>query len=494
MNLKEIRDSVFARADWAPTTSPEAVTRVNRFINDAYMELAEDAPYLFSRSMSIRTVPVFESQSDTDTLEVYGLDLWVMKTALPSSGLTHWQSKIAGALIELTTSDGTVYYNRVREVWVATVFSFNYYIISLLYPWGGADTDTDIRYRIYYDRYPMPHDFMALQSVRVLGSTANPPMTVIGADEAESAGYKSPGLSSSGKPVSVFDAGFEQLLPTPKYTPATVTTATPWTPQSAGTFSYAYCLAIGANSTYDSVAGPVDGGTSARRNTYRFISAPSPVGAEVTAVFNTTSIDVTLPDIDNILGFDANTPPVRAGRTGVRVLLFRRRHTVVGPGIVQAAGPNQKSNIWTDAGYYFFGDYDPSTTSVVSDIGEVIPDAFFPMPDAQGQRCISFYPTPNDAYQIAIRYNFYPRRLVDDLDVPAIPTGLTSALIESVLSKLLEFEKDYVGSARAESKYNARLRRIATNVADLRPDSLPLRRREARVRGSRTSRQWYQED
>ncbi|HIO38949.1 MAG TPA: hypothetical protein EYN27_08360 [Rhodospirillales bacterium] len=50
MNLAEIRTRIFNQIDWAPTTSAEAVTRTNGFINRAYEQLCLEAPFCFFES------------------------------------------------------------------------------------------------------------------------------------------------------------------------------------------------------------------------------------------------------------------------------------------------------------------------------------------------------------------------------------------------------------------------------------------------------------
>jgi len=53
---------MFAQADWAPTQSPEATSRVNGFINRAYNQLALEAPFLFFESkVHLATEPDVES-------------------------------------------------------------------------------------------------------------------------------------------------------------------------------------------------------------------------------------------------------------------------------------------------------------------------------------------------------------------------------------------------------------------------------------------------
>jgi len=47
MNLSDIRQAIFDQVDWQPDTATTTVERVNRFINRAYNQIAQDAPYLF---------------------------------------------------------------------------------------------------------------------------------------------------------------------------------------------------------------------------------------------------------------------------------------------------------------------------------------------------------------------------------------------------------------------------------------------------------------
>jgi len=64
MNLKEIRDAMFAQADYSPNSSPEAITRVNGFINRAYNTLALEAPFLFFESkVQLVTEPDVKSKA-----------------------------------------------------------------------------------------------------------------------------------------------------------------------------------------------------------------------------------------------------------------------------------------------------------------------------------------------------------------------------------------------------------------------------------------------
>jgi len=68
MNLAEIRTRIFNQIDWAPTTSTEAVTRTNGFINRAYEQLCLEAPFCFFESeVKISTEPDVKSNDDCST-------------------------------------------------------------------------------------------------------------------------------------------------------------------------------------------------------------------------------------------------------------------------------------------------------------------------------------------------------------------------------------------------------------------------------------------
>ena len=73
MNLAEIRDAMFAQADWSPEQSPEATKRITGFINRAYNQIAREAPYLFFEdTLKATTEPDVKSLSDYDTIRALG--------------------------------------------------------------------------------------------------------------------------------------------------------------------------------------------------------------------------------------------------------------------------------------------------------------------------------------------------------------------------------------------------------------------------------------
>ena len=57
MHYSDIRDRVWAAADYAPAGSPEGIARTREFINRALNRIALDAPFLFERDIDIYLDP-----------------------------------------------------------------------------------------------------------------------------------------------------------------------------------------------------------------------------------------------------------------------------------------------------------------------------------------------------------------------------------------------------------------------------------------------------
>ena len=220
MNLKEIRDAMFAQADWAPTQSSEAISRANSFINRAYNQLALEAPFLFFESkVHLATEPDVTSKSNVTLLGVtYGdriqlkgantlpggpttKDPWTWQATYPTSvasSLTTWKHDRSwdGRIIEITTADGTKIRNQIRSIWLDTSggLANQRYTFTLVKPWDigsfgdGTETIDDaagFKYRIFTEAYPLPDDLIDLMSARLRDEDNNFPLDVIGQRAAE---------------------------------------------------------------------------------------------------------------------------------------------------------------------------------------------------------------------------------------------------------------------------------------------------------------------
>jgi hypothetical protein len=208
MNLKEIRNAMFAQADWSPNQSPDAISRTNTFINRAYKQLMLEAPFLFFESeVHLATAPDVSSKSDSDTIKIIadnntfasptsGLaarDPWTWETtftatvAAANTGTYNtwvYDRSWDGRIIEITLADGTVRRNQIRTVWKDTdddTFKF-----TLVRPWDReANGSGNFKYRIITEEYAIPDDLVEVKSGTLRDVTNNYPLSVMGQDQAE---------------------------------------------------------------------------------------------------------------------------------------------------------------------------------------------------------------------------------------------------------------------------------------------------------------------
>jgi len=89
MNLAEIRTRIFNQIDWAPTTSSEAVTRTNGFINRAYEQLCLEAPFCFFESeVKLSTLPDVLSNDECSTANgINPIPFQVLVPVIEASGI-----------------------------------------------------------------------------------------------------------------------------------------------------------------------------------------------------------------------------------------------------------------------------------------------------------------------------------------------------------------------------------------------------------------------
>jgi hypothetical protein len=243
MNLKEIRTAMFAQVDYSPNSSPEAITRVNSFINRAYNQMALEAPFLFFESKvhlatekdvkslgGISTnVPDRIQLAGTNTLPLSptARDPWTWKATFTDTqakaapaDLNVWKYDRSwdGRMIEITTHDGTLVRNQIRSVWNNS----DTYHVTLVRPWDigaygdGTATDSEgiagFKYRIFTESYALPDDLIELKSARLRDETNNYPLDVIGQQEAEERQLDGPDSQvASGIPRVIFRRGHQKL-------------------------------------------------------------------------------------------------------------------------------------------------------------------------------------------------------------------------------------------------------------------------------------------
>jgi hypothetical protein len=544
VNLGEIRDAIYAQADWEPNTSSDENTRVNGFINRACDQIALEAPFLFHESeVHFATQPdVIGEATDTvrfnrvDDTPTAGLNpyLLVRTTTVPAAvtaGFTTWLKDRSwdGRVVEIVDSDGTVYRNRIRTITTVAVGNDNFDAIVLWKPWPatarGTTSSTDLTYRIYTEHYYLPDEYIQLKSARLYEESFNWPLTVLGQDEAEMRSLADRRTTiAAGQPRALFRRATFRM-DGPRVAPAAASsTAIDWTgPEPGGSFSYIVTYTWGKRDTeyrnpgagfWDS--SPLDNwdysDTAANsnelwaRNRSReplWESAPSPISDTITVVGTPDNgvaadgVRVTLPNIEYMQGFAGAGTDVSHGAysqdsnflSGWHVRVYRRRHTEDFTNYhtqLSTVGREANSLHRMDIPdqYFLLAEVriDSVNDGYFDDDGTIIPDYHRPLRETHGYQAIQLYPKPDQRYEVDVRCIRRPRKLVSDSDVPAMNVEAMDAIIHRALVLFYEHEGNHEKAAIAMSRYDRNLRTLTKRESDLRPPQLPYKKQFARVR------------
>ena len=507
MNLKDIRDAIFSQADWAPTQSTDAKNRVDTFINRAYMQMAEEAPFLFfEQTIPFATMPDITADAAADTLSVETVDPYVLtRTPVATANGTAWRTDgyWNGRMLEITRSDGTRYRRRIRDIW-KTADASPKHRISLYQPWPNR-TDTGLTYRIYNQAYYLPQDVIQVNSVRLYDQNQNWPLKVVGQHEAEMLSLKDmPNRQVTGIPRTIFRDGHFQLE-----TPTLIPTVAPkggddagsnWAgPDAAGEFEYVYTYAWGyrdgdiTNGSHVQNFNPrhsliASQGAPAARPIPRWESAPSPAASGATTNGG-RGLLITTPDLDFMEGFGQNpggagTTNIRYQHGGLRKRIYRKRKTLdTGtPGTFIHTGanyPGQFNQERPDA-YFLLADI-PGYQTTYLDQGLIVPDYRHRLQEIHGYQSIRMNPRPDRRYEVEVRCVRRPKLLSDDQDVPVIHKDGMNCLLQKSIALLYEAQGDINLADRALGKYQEALFTLTKRYGDLRYPATPLKRRPARA-------------
>ncbi len=515
MNLSDIRQRVFEQADWAPTQSSAAVARMNRFINRAVDQLAEEAPFLFfQEELPVVLQPDFypaSSRASSDTLSVYNGDRWVLRRSIsfPSSSTldTPWAVDRTwdGRLVQIVdpTNSQNFIRKRIRSVYNFGAGPTYSQLITLYEPWDNT-TDTGLQYRIFTDRYYTPADMIMLESFRMLKTTFNAPFELLTQDESEYLNLDdSPDVVASGMPRFSFRRSFYQLEG-PKKAPTVERLAMGdhWTgPEPAGKFDYVITSVWGKRPSPVVNPGPGDYGAvvnEAGRGEPLWESAPSPVSSTITTTNNTNVIRVNLPNMDFLQGFgvgvdDSSTAIPRWHHSGWYTRIYRRRYT--------ADMTNYNLNSRTEStltsldvldDYVLLAEV-PAYQTSYTDNGSVSPDAFRRLKSYHGYQSWVFYPRPDTSYTLTCRCIRRPPPLADDSDVPRVNPDGTDCLVWLAYSMLCKQEGRLDAAHDAQESYERHLGTLKKRYGSDVLDQFGQRRIPARAVPSRGRvRRWWQ--
>jgi len=385
MDLAGIRTSMYAQADWSPDQSPEAIARVNSFINRAYNQLSLEAPFLFFEDkLRVATEPDVVSLSTNDRLGM------VTNTGLPSNAEDPWTFVTTytkttadadtaaytatwktdrswdGRIIEFELADGTLLRNQIRTIWYDS--SSDRWRLTVVHPFNKDEHGTAaVKWSIYTEAYGFPDDIIKMRSMRLFNNTQQYPLDVLGQDEAEQRSLVGPRAQvAAGIPRIAFRREHFQLEGpglAPKVFPYGVTA---WKgPEKPGEFEYVVTYAWGKRDAefrlpglpkWDSYAGqwsntgqtialaPNEEAARNRVREPRYESAPSPASEKVETPYielqlgdgkfplGYAGIGLTVPNIEYVLGFLTEHPTgsptgarVSQHQSGIHIRIYRRR-------------------------------------------------------------------------------------------------------------------------------------------------------------------------
>tara|TARA_R110000824_G_scaffold23246_8_gene83665 strand:- start:186 stop:1901 length:1716 start_codon:yes stop_codon:yes gene_type:complete len=386
MNLVEIREAMFAQADWSPEQSPEATKRVNGFINRAYNQAAQEAPYLFFEDkLRVTVEPDLASASASDTLKAEGnddlsttgADAWTFSTGYTKTvadadtdGLytTTWKTDRSwdGRTIEFETAGGGRSRNQIRTIWFDS--SDDKWKLTVVHPFDlETHGDLKFKWRIYTEEYPLPDDLITMRSMRLFNNDQQYPLEVMGQDEAEQRTLVGPRSQVAGGIPRVAFRRDHFQLDGPGRAPRVVLGATTtWKgPEPPGEFEYVVTYTWGKRDADFRLAGLAKWDSFARNweNTGqtilrtpnnevadnrirepRYESAPSPVSDKISVTLSQGTdppsylgIVLTVPNIEYVLGFQTQLSTTAAAaygdtgarasahQSGIHVRIYRRR-------------------------------------------------------------------------------------------------------------------------------------------------------------------------
>ena len=478
MNKGEIRTRILEQVDWTPTQSASFKSKVDRLINRAYQQLSLEAPFLFfEEECKIITRPDVNSDSSvaSDVLAVATADQYVLQRVYTTgtAGIPAWDFTGAwdSRMIEVKTSDGTVYRRRIREVWTEASGGNTYDRITIDHEWPN-NTDTGMSYRIYNAAYELPADVVELRSARIWADTHHP-LVVTSQNEMERHEYVDYQGNAVGRPNKIFRGRHWQIdapnrAPSGEVTGAQSTVA--WLgPQPVGQFDFCYTYTWGDR--------PLENKAPSGLKEPRWESAPSPISPKFTVSDVHTNIEILLPNIDQELNYfrewdgSAVVAPIRTERSGLRKRIYLRRYTAVPGGFTVPT-------IEAPEIFFLLDEIDGHVTHYTVN-GSKIPDYYRRLKETHGYQAVRLWPMPDAAYEVDCRVLRRPQLLIHDHDAPRIHEEACSLIVNKALVMFYEMEGKYEVSQLSAIRYQDMLTTLTKRYGQIA--GLRVRKKFARV-------------
>ena len=467
MNRADIRQAVFDQVDWQPDTSEKLLSRLDRFINRAYQQLALEAPYLFFEDrVSFATQPDVKNDSAaaTDLVRTEaGNDQWVLTRPRGIAGVDNWaiDGTWDGRIIEVKDPTGQWHRRIAREFWEDIPSGLLF--VSLDRPWRNT-IDIDMEYRITTPRYFLPADVIQVNSIRLWDPTRRSPLSLMYTETAErySLDDIQAATNASGTPTRAFRQG-QWKIQAPTRAPLAVNSGT-WdaSGDATGQFDYCFTYVWGKRDAEYVLSNGVDEAL--------WESSPSPISSKITSTGSAgNAIRLTLPDIDWMLNFN-NSGTARATHSGLRKRIYRRRYTAT----------TSHTDIESPQVFELLAEVDGATTAY-NDTGATLTDIQRRLKSIHGYHTVQLSPLPSARYDVDVRCVRRPQPLDNDFDAPNVHPEAMDVLLYKILSIFYEAMGDPAMSAQSQQTYQDRLWTLNNRYG-----SLPKRFRKRLARASDT--------
>ena len=507
MHYADIRDRVWAAADYAPAGSPEGIARTREFINRALNRIALDAPFLFERDVDLYLDPDVRPDNtgtQADTWEsVNPFDPWVVVSswnntnalplfnrfvdpARPFSGW-HFECKDPA-----DPTGSRILSFRIREIWEADYGVERRIFISFFEPTpyntpgfstgaGGVGVISD--WRITMCQYALPPDVVEVQSLRpydTVNDFGN--FRYLTAEDASRYGYEGGYWNDTVTSMPwVYWSGTVETLTNMSVKPSLGGTGT-WSSatyaEPKGEFEYVYTLSLGERHDEVQDVNPlgsnlVVANDSGRRMPY-IESPPSPIAGPVSNVASGLQITVTAPNNPLLVGF-ADVATTRYRRVGLKANFYRRRISVDSG----YAFTYPSSNHFQHVGSISFL---ANGVAVLTDDGTKVPGRR--LRRVGGYKTLRFSNAPDRRYRLLVRCVVRPYEMLDDSDACEVPPSAIDALIFLSLRNLYEAGGNPSMAASSFMDYERALHALKKRHASLKPSGESWRMR------SRSARRW----